>query len=259
MELNIKRPIAFFDIESTGINVAKDRIIEISILKVKPEGEEEVKTWRVNPTIKINPDAMKVHGITDEELEGEPTFAEIAKELDNFLKGCDLAGYNSNKFDVPILVEEFLRADIDFDIKKRKLIDVQVVFFKMEQRTLSAAYEFYCNKKLEQAHTAAADTKATYEILKSQLDTYDNLKNDVDALAKFTSQTNNADFAGRIIFNSKGEEVFNFGKHKGTLVSEVLKKEPHYYNWMMKGDFPLYTKKVLTAIKLRETFSNVSN
>ncbi len=259
MELNLTKPVAFFDLETTGINVTTDRIVEISIVKVLPGGKEEIKTLRVNPEMKISKEASRIHGIKNADLEDSPTFADVAKELDDFLKGCDLAGYNSNRFDIPVLVEEFLRVGIDFDVRKRRFIDVQVVFFKKEQRTLSAAYEFYCQKSLENAHSAEADTKATYEILKSQLDTYPDLENDIDSLAKFSSQNNNVDFAGRFVYNSKGVEVFNFGKHRGTPVSEVLQKESGYYSWMMNGDFPLYTKKILTAIKLRTAFGNVKN
>ncbi len=251
MELNLKNPIAFFDLETTGINIARDRIVEISVLKIDPGGKEDRLTLLVNPTIPIDPKAIAIHGITDEEVEHEPTFAEIGKNLVFFLEGCDLAGYNINKFDIPLLAEEFQRANIDFDFKKRKCIDVQTIFHKMEQRTLSAAYKFYCNKDLKDAHRAEADAHATYEILKAQLDKYSILENDVEALAKFSAQTRNVDFAGRFVYNEDGVEIFNFGKHKGIPVEQVLKDEPSYYNWIMNGDFPLYTKKVLTEIKLR--------
>ncbi len=258
-KLNLTKPIVFFDLETTGINVSKDRIVEICVLKVEPNGNESIKTWRVNPTIPIPEKASRVHGIYDKDVKDEPTFAELGKEIAKFIGSSDLAGYNSNKFDIPLLVEEFLRADIDFDIKKRKLVDVQVVFFKKEPRTLSAAYKFYCNKDLENAHTAEADVLATYEVLKSQIDKYDDIKNDINQISKFSSQFKSADFAGMIIFNGKNQEVFNFGKHKGKLVSEVFQKEPGYYSWIMNADFPLYTKKVLTAIKLRSNFGNVIN
>jgi len=257
MELKLKRPIVFFDLETTGIDVTKDRIVEISILKINPDQSEESRTHKINPTIPIKKEASRVHGIKDDDIKDCPTFADIAQSVLDFIKGCDIAGYNSNKFDIPMLMEEFLRADIDYDIKKVKQIDVQVIFFKKEQRTLSAAYEFYCSKALENAHSAEADVRATYEIMKSQLERYPDLANDVDELSKFSAQTTTADFAGRILLNSKGQEVFNFGKYKGELVADVLKKEPSYYNWMMNGDFPLYTKKLLTAIKLRESFGNV--
>lgn len=256
MELKLKKPIVFFDLETTGINVASDRIVEISILKIEPNGNKETKTMRINPTIPISKEAYRVHGISQEDLKDCPTFADVAQQIAEFIKGCDLAGYNSTKFDIPLLAEEFLRVDVDIDLKKNKFVDVQVIFFKKEQRTLGAAYQFYCDKTLENAHSAEADTLATYEILKSQLDRYEDIKNDIDSLASFTTQSNNVDFAGRFVYKD-GVEVFNFGKHKGKPVSEVLENEPGYYAWMMKGDFPLYTKKVLTAIKLRTAFDNV--
>ncbi len=251
MELNLRNPIAFFDLETTGINVASDRIVEISVLRVDPPGSEELLTQRINPTIPISEEAFAIHGISNDDLSDKPTFAEFAGKLANFLKGCDFGGYNCNKFDIPLLAEEFLRVDMDFDFKKHKVIDVQVIFHKMEQRTLSAAYMFYCNKKLENAHSAEADIIATYEVLKAQLDFYSNLKNEVDYLSKFSSHKKTVDFIGRIVYNKNGEEVFNFGKHKGEKVEDVFNKEPSYYNWIMNGDFPLFTKKVLTEIKLR--------
>lgn len=250
MELNVKNPLVFFDLETTGIDMAKDRIVEICILKVMPGGKTETKTKRVNPTIPIPAQASAIHGIKDEDVKDCPTFKEIAKSLAQYVEGCDFAGYNSNKFDLPLLAEEFLRAEVDFDLKKRKFIDVQTIFHKMEQRTLSAAYKFYCDKDLENAHSAEADTVATYEVLMSQLDMYSNLQNDVDFLSEFSSKTRNVDFAGRIVLNDKDVEVFNFGKHRGRPVTEILAAEPGYYAWMMNGDFPLYTKKVLTRIKL---------
>lgn len=250
MELNVKNPLVFFDLETTGIDLSKDRIVEICILKVMPGGKTEVKTRRVNPTIPIPASSTAIHGIKDEDVKDCPTFKEVAKSLVQYVEGCDFAGYNSNKFDLPLLAEEFIRADVDFDLKRRKFIDVQTIFHKMEQRTLSAAYKFYCDKDLENAHSAEADTIATYEVLKSQLDRYDILKNDVDYLSEFSSKTRNVDFAGRIVFDDKDVEVFNFGKHKGRPVVDVLSSEPGYYAWMMNGDFPLYTKKVLTRIKL---------
>lgn len=250
MELNLKNPIVFFDIESTGLNVATDRIVEISIVKINPDGSEEIKTRRINPTIPISPEAQKVHGISDEDVKNEPTFAQIAKSLAKWMEGCDIAGYNSMKFDIPLLSEEFLRADVDFDFRKRKLVDVQNIFHKMEQRTLTAAYKFYCQKDLENAHSAEADTLATYEILKAQLDKYPDLQNDVKFLAEFSTKSKFVDYAGRIVYNEKDVPVFNFGKHKGRAVTDVLKAEPSYYNWMMNGDFTRDTKKVLTEIKL---------
>ena len=250
MELNLKNPIVFFDIESTGLNVATDRIVEISIVKINPDGSEEIKTRRINPTIPISPEAQKVHGISDEDVKNEPTFAQIAKSLAKWMEGCDIAGYNSMKFDIPLLSEEFLRADVDFDFRKRKLVDVQNIFHKMEQRTLTAAYKFYCQKDLENAHSAEADTLATYEILKAQLDKYPDLQNNVKFLAEFSTKSKFVDYAGRIVYNEKDVPVFNFGKHKGRAVTDVLKAEPSYYSWMMNGDFTRDTKKVLTEIKL---------
>lgn len=247
-------PIVFFDLETTGINIVKDRVVEISVLKVIPNGHEEQKTIRVNPGMHIPEEASKVHGIYDEDVKDCPTFKGIAKELARYIEGCDLGGFNSNRFDIPLLAEEFLRAEVDFDMSKRKFVDVQTIFHKMEQRTLSAAYRFYCDKNLEDAHTAAADTIATYEVLKAQLDRYgDQLENNVDFLSKFSSQNRNVDFAGFIVLNDKGEEVFNFGKNKGMSVAKVLREQLGYYDWMLKSEFPLYTKKVLTQIKLRES------
>ncbi len=251
MRLNLKNPLVFFDLETTGIDISKDRIVEISYVKVFPNGKEESKTLRINPGMPIPPESTAIHGITDDDVKNCPTFKAIAKSLAAEIEGCDLAGYNSNRFDIPLLAEEFLRADVNIDLSRRKFVDVQTIFHKMEQRTLSAAYKFYCNKTLENAHTAAADTMATYEVLQAQLDRYPELKNDVAFLSDFSSYNNNVDFAGRMIYNDKKEEVFNFGKFKGQLVEEVLKKEPGYYAWMMNGDFPLNTKQKLTEIKLR--------
>ena len=251
MELKLKNPLIFFDLETTGINIAVDRIVEISWLKIFPSGEERSHTQLVNPTIPIDPRVTAIHGISDEDVKDKPTFAEIAQSLANEFEGCDFAGYNSNKFDIPLLAEEFLRVNVDFDIGKRKFIDVQVIFHKMEQRTLGAAYKFYCQKELINAHSAEADTRATYEILMAQLDHYENLENDVDYLSGFSSQYKTVDLAGRIIYNDDDIEVFNFGKYKGEPVEEVLKKDPGYFGWILNGDFPQYTKKVLTNIKLR--------
>jgi DNA polymerase-3 subunit epsilon len=251
MELKLKNPLIFFDLETTGVNIATDRIVEISWLKIYPGGEEKSRTQLVNPTIPINPQATEIHGLTDEDVRDAPPFKEIARTLANEFEGCDFAGYNSNKFDIPLLAEEFLRADVDFDMMKRKFIDIQVIFHKMEQRNLAAALKFYCNRTLEDAHSAEADTRATYDVLKAQLDRYANLENDVDFLSGFSSQTKNVDFAGRIIYDEKDVEVFNFGKYKGRPVEEVLAVDPGYFSWIMNGDFPLYTKKVLTNIKLR--------
>lgn len=255
MQLNLKNPLVFFDLETTGINIVRDRIVEISYVKVYPNGKEESKTRRINPEMHIPEESTAIHGITDEDVKDCPTFKAIAKSLAAQIEGCDLAGYNSNRFDIPLLAEEFLRADVDIDLNKRKFVDVQTIFHKMEQRTLSAAYKFYCNKNLENAHTAAADTMATYEILQAQLDRYPELKNDINFLSEYSCFTNNVDFAGRIVYNDKKQEIFNFGKYKGKLVSEVFRTDPSYYSWMMQGDFPLNTKKVLTTIKLRD-FNN---
>ena len=260
MQLALKNPLLFFDIESTGLNVASDRIVEISIVKVSPgpPGEPnkvEVKTRRINPTIPITPGAQAVHGISDEDVKDCPTFRQVAKSLARLMEGCDIAGYNSLKFDIPMLAEEFLRAGIDFDFRKRKLVDVQNIFHKKEQRTLKAAYKFYCGQNLESAHSAEADTMATYEVLEAQLDRYgadeeDPLQNDVGYLAKYSCQSRFVDYAGRIVLNDEDVPVFNFGKHKGRPVTDVLRKEPSYYSWMMDGDFTLDTKQQLTKIKL---------
>lgn len=260
MQLALKNPLLFFDIESTGLNVASDRIVEISIVKVSPGGpgqpnDVEVKTRRINPTIPITPGAQAVHGISDEDVKDCPTFKQVAKSLAQLMEGCDIAGYNSLKFDIPMLAEEFLRAGVDFDFRKRKLVDVQNIFHKKEQRTLKAAYKFYCGQNLDNAHSAEADTMATYEVLEAQLDRYahdeeDPLQNDVAYLAKYSCQNRFVDYAGRIVLNDDDEPVFNFGKHRGRRVVDVLAKEPSYYSWMMDGDFTLDTKQQLTRIKL---------
>lgn len=255
MKIQLTRPIAFFDLETTGLNIVSDRIVEISILKVMPNGDETSITRRVNPEMPIPEVSTAIHHITDADVANQPTFKEIAKEITQLLDDCDIAGYNSNKFDVPVLAEEFSRADIVFDWSKRKFVDVQVLYLKKEPRTLSAAYKFYCEKDLEGAHGADADTKATYEVLQAQLDRYSDVENNVDFLSEYTHHTNNADFAGRIIFNDKKEEIFNFGKYKGQVVAEVFTKDPSYYSWMMNGEFLSNTKQVITAIKLR-TFGN---
>lgn len=252
MQLNLRNPIVFFDLETTGVNIATDHIVEISYLKVYPNGKEECKTLRINPGMPIPAEATAVHGISDADVANCPTFKEVAKNIAKDIEGCDLAGFNSNRFDIPLLVEELLRAGVDIDLSKRKMIDVQTIFHKMEQRTLSAAYKFYCDKDLDNAHTAEADTRATYEVLKSQLDRYPDLQNDMAALAEFSTHTKNVDFAGRIVYNEDGVEVFNFGKYKGRPVSEVFKTDIGYYGWMMQGDFTLNTKNVITNIKLRE-------
>jgi len=252
MELKLNRPLCFFDLETTGIDVSKDRIVEISIFKVFPNGTTESKTWLVNPTIPIPAQASAVHGITNEKVANEPTFNELASQVHNMIKDSDLGGFNSDRFDIPLLAEELLRAGVDFDMKNRVSIDVQTIFHKKEERTLSAAYKFYCNASLENAHSAEADTIATYEVLKAQLDRYDDLENDAKWLSEFTTRKKSVDFAGFIALNNEGKEIFTFGKNKGQLVEEVLEIEPGYYGWIQGADFPLYTKKVLTGIKLRK-------
>ena len=251
MQLKLKNPLVFFDLETTGINITKDRIVEISYLKVTPDGKEECKTRRVNPQMPIPEQATAIHGITDDDVKDCPAFKELAKSLAAQIEGCDLAGFNSNRFDIPLLAEEFLRAGVDIDLTKRKFVDVQTIFHKMEQRNLIAAYKFYCGKELTDAHSAESDTRATYEVLMSQLDKYPELQNDVDALSEFSSFNNNVDFAGRMIYNENGEEVINFGKYKGQLVKDVLKKDLGYYGWIMQGDFSLNTKQKLTEIRLK--------
>jgi DNA polymerase-3 subunit epsilon len=255
MQLNLTKPICFFDLETTGVNITSDRIVEISILKVHPNGKEENKTWLVNPGVPIPKEVTEIHGISDADVVNEPLFKEIAKDIYNMIKDSDLGGFNSNRFDIPLLAEEMLRADVDFDMKNRLAIDVQTIFHKMEQRTLSAAYKFYCNESLENAHSAEADTKATYEVLKAQISKYEEVENDTKFLAEFSSRKKFADFAGFLVYNKEGEECFSFGKHKGKLVTEILESEPGYFGWILNSDFPLYTKKVLTAIKLR-SFNN---
>lgn len=252
MELNLKRPIVFFDLETTGVDVVKDRIVEICLLKIHPSGEEETHTWLVNPERNIPEEVIKVHGITNEAVADKPIFKDLAKRVYDLVKDSDLAGYNSNKFDIPVLAEEFLRAGIDFDMGKRVAVDVQNIFHRMEQRTLVAAYKFYCKQELVDAHSAEADVRATYEVLKAQLDRYpEDLENDINALSAFSNRQNVADFAGFIAYNDDGIEFFTFGKYKGKFVEDVLNSDPGYFGWMQNADFPLYTKKVLTAIKLR--------
>ena len=252
MELKLTRPLCFFDLETTGINISKDRIVEISILKVLPNGNKESKTWLVNPEMPIPAETTAVHGVTNEKIANEPTFKTLAPEISKMIAGCDLGGYNSNKFDIPLLAEEMLRVGLDFDMSNNVAVDVQNIFHKMEQRTLVAAYKFYCDKDLTNAHSAEFDTLATYEVLKSQLDKYPELENDTKFLAEFSTRRKTADFAGFIVFNDEGKEIFTFGKHKGKLVDEVLEKEPGYFGWIQNADFPLYTKKILTAIRLRK-------
>lgn len=256
MKLNLNRPIVFFDLETTGTDVAKDHIVELCYIKIYPCGNEKSESMRIRPvdilgnTIPIPKEASAVHGIYDEDVKDCPTFKEIAPNLQEVLRDCDLGGYNSNHFDIPLLVEEFLRAGINIDFSNSKFVDVCVIFKKMEQRTLSAAYKFYCKKDLVDAHSALADTQATVDVLEAQLDFYPELQNDIQFLSNFSTSGNNVDFAGRIVKNEKNQPVFNFGKYKGQPVKEVLTKDPGYYTWMLQGDFPLQTKQVLKKIQL---------
>jgi len=252
MKLNLKNPIVFFDLETTGTNINTDRIVEICYLKVYPNGNEESKTMRINPEMHIPEESSKVHGIYDQDVVDCPTFKEVAKTIAKDIEGSDLAGFNSNRFDIPVLAEEFLRVGVDIDMSKRKFVDVQVIFHKMEQRTLSAAYKFYCGRNLEDAHSAEADTRATYEVLMSQLDRYPELENDIKFLSEFSCFTRNVDFAGRMVYDDNGVEIFNFGRYKGMSVVEVLQKDPGYYGWILGNDFTLHTKAMLTKIRLRE-------
>lgn len=255
MKLSLTRPIVFFDVEATGLNVSTDRIVELCLLKVYPDGSEETLTQRFNPGIHISEEASAVNGIKDEDVAQSPRFKEKAKDIAEKFKGCDIGGFNSNYFDIPMLVEEFIRAGVDFNISDCQFVDVQNIYHKMEKRNLSAAYKFYCNKDLEAAHTALADTKATYEVLQAQLDKYDGqLENNVSFLSVFSRRNNNVDLAGRVVYNEEGVEIINFGKHKGHPVAEVLRKEPGYFNWIMQGDFTQNTKQVFMKIRLREKF-----
>lgn len=251
MKLNLSKPICFFDLETTGVNISKDRIVEISILKVFPSGKEEVHTWLVNPEINIPDEVVAIHGISNEKVKDAPTFKELAKEIHLLIKGSDLGGFNSNRFDIPLLAEEMIRADIDFSLNGNKCVDVQNIFHKKEQRNLSAAYEFYCDKELIGAHSAESDIKATYEILKAQVEKYDDLENNISFLSNFSTRSKFADLAGFIVFNEKNQECFSFGKHKGKLVLDILKTDSGYFNWLLNADFPLYTKNTLKSIKLK--------
>lgn len=249
MELKLTRPIVFFDLETTGIDIARDRIVEISLLKINPNGTKEGKTWLVNPEITIPEGAIAIHGITNEKVANEPTFKEIVDEVTKIIAGCDFAGFNSNRFDIPILAEEMLRAEVDFSMDDKLAIDVQTIFHKMEKRTLAAAYQFYCGKSLENAHSAEADTLATYEVLLGQIEKYEELENDVKFLSDFSSHRERADFAGFIMYDDEGAEIFTFGKYKGKKVEDILEKDKGYYGWILNADFPLYTKQVLKNIK----------
>ena len=251
MNLKLKRPIVFFDLETTGVDTSEDRIVEISMVKIGVDGSKVVKTRRINPEMHIPEAATAVHGITDEDVKDEPTFRQIARSLAQFIEGCDFGGFNSNRFDLPLLVEEFLRVGVDVDFKNRKFIDVQNIFHKKEQRTLVAAYRFYCDKELADAHSAEADTLATYEVLEAQIERYPDIGDTVASLAEFSTHGQSADFAGLVGYNDKGEEIFTFGKYKGQRVEDIFRTEPSYYSWMMNGRFPQYTKKVITEIRLR--------
>lgn len=252
MDLKLSKPLCFFDLETTGVKVATDRIVEISILKVFPNGNKESLTLRVNPEMPIPAETTAIHGISDEMVVNEPTFKELATRIYGMIKDSDLAGFNSNRFDIPLLAEELLRAEIDFDLKKALAVDVQTIFHKKEKRTLEAAYMFYCDKTLVDAHSAEADTIATYEVLKAQLGRYDDLENDVNFLSQFSKHKDFADFAGYISYNKKREEVFSFGKHRGKRVIDILQNEPGYFGWLLNADFPRYTKRVLTRIRLQQ-------
>ena len=257
MKLKLKKPIIFFDLETTGVNIVKDRIVEISILKIFPNGNKESKTWLVNPTIPIPQETIDIHGITNEKVEKEPKFKEIYEDVLALIKDCDLAGYNSNKFDIPLLAEEFLRCEYDFSINNINTIDVQNIFHKLEQRTLSAAYKFYCKKDLENAHSAEADTIATYEILLAQIKKYDELDNDIKFLSQFSQRGNKrVDIAGFIKLNNKNEEIITFGKYKGKTIKEIYDENPGYFSWINQADFPLYTKKVLKDLVIKIKLQN---
>ena len=264
MLLKLKNPVVFLDLETTGVNIVTDRVVEVAMLKILPDGREEELQMRINPEIPIPEEASRIHGIYDEDVKNAPTFKEVAKNLAKFLEGCDLGGFNSNRFDIPLLAEEFLRADVDIDLKKHKFIDVQAIFHKMEKRTLAAAYRFYCEKDLVDAHSAMADVRATYDVLKAQLDKYQDavyedkdgkksvpIVNEVEKLSEFSSYDRNVDFVGRIVYDENGVEVFNFGKNKGVPVEKVLEEQPGYFGWMLSSEFPLYTKKILTQLKLK--------
>tara|TARA_B110000438_G_scaffold256306_1_gene263695 strand:- start:422 stop:1207 length:786 start_codon:yes stop_codon:yes gene_type:complete len=261
MKLKLEKPIVFFDLETTGLQVAKDRIVEISILKVFPNGNKENKTWLVNPTIPIPSETTAIHGISDEKVANEPTFKQLAPEIAELIHNCDLAGYNSNKFDIPLLVEEFLRVEVDFHMSSRKAVDVQNIFHKMEQRTLVAAYKFYCDKDLTNAHSAEADATATYEVLLAQLDKYDELENDINFLANFSQRGGKfADMAGFVRYNEDGEEILSFGKYRGVTLKQIWNENPGYFSWINQADFPLYTKNVMrnfaNEMKLQNKFNS---
>lgn len=254
MNLKLHKPLCIFDLETTGLNISKDRIVEICILKVNPDGSRESKTWLVNPQMPIPKEATEVHGISDEKVKDSPTFKELAPAISEMISGCDLGGFNSNRFDVPLLMEELLRCNMDVDLSKMKLVDAQTIFHKMEPRNLAAAYKFYCEKTLENAHSAEADTLATFEILDAQVAKYEDLSNEIADLSEFSTFNKSADLAGFIAYDQDNQEIFTFGKYKGQRVKEVFQRDIGYYGWIQNADFPLYTKKVLTAIQLRAKF-----
>lgn len=251
MKLNLKKPIIFFDLETTGLNLTHDRIVELSLIKVMPSGEEIRRTRRFNPEMPIPAESTAVHHITDEDVKDEPTFRQLAKSLAQIFIGSDIAGFNSNRFDIPMLDQEFQRANVDIDLSKARFVDVQTIFHKKEPRNLVAAYKFYCGKDLEDAHSANGDTEATYQVLMAQLDRYEDLPNDIEKLSDFSSQNRNVDYMGRLIYDENKREVVNFGKYKGRLAEEVLRTDPSYYDWIMKGDFTKNTKDAFTKIRLR--------
>ncbi|MDE6134634.1 MAG: 3'-5' exonuclease [Muribaculaceae bacterium] len=252
MQLKLTRPIVFFDLETTGTNISKDRIVEISIIKLMPDGRVFEKTRRINPEMPIPAEATAIHHITDEDVANEPTFRQIASSLSQLISGCDIAGFNSNRFDIPVLDAEFERAGLDFDLSKARFIDVQTIYHKKEPRTLVAAYKYYCGKELDGAHSALADTRATMEVLMAQLDKYDDLPSEVSALSEYASANRNVDIVGRLIYDDNGREIINFGKYKGQVAQDVLARDPGYYSWIMQGDFPRSTKAAFTRIKLRK-------
>ena len=252
MSLQLTRPIAFIDLETTGVNLSSDRIIEVAIIKILPDGSRAVKRKLINPGMPIPPASTEIHGITNEMVKDAPTFKQAGNELKQFIENCDMGGYNSNRFDIPMLMEEFLRAGMDVDLCTRRMVDVQHIFYTMEPRTLTAAYKFYCQKEIENAHSAEADIVATFEVLEAQLERYPDLQNDVDYLHEFSCNNSNVDLAGRVVFNENKQEVFNFGKHKGKSVREVFKKDASYYDWIMQGDFATNTKNVITQLRLKD-------
>tara|TARA_B100000902_G_scaffold242061_1_gene229213 strand:- start:8228 stop:9013 length:786 start_codon:yes stop_codon:yes gene_type:complete len=257
MQLELKRPIVFFDLETTGLQISNDRIVEICVLKIFPDGKKELKEWLINPTIPISIESVKIHGITDDNVKNKPTFKEISKELYDLIDNCDFGGYNLNRFDIPILAEEFIRADIDFNMNKRKSIDVQNIFHKLEQRTLVAAYKFYCNKNLENAHSAKADTKATYEILLAQVNKYNELNNDINFLSEYSQKDEKfVDLAGFIRYNEENKEILSFGKYRNSTLEEIWQKNPGYFSWFNNAEFPEFTKKIVRDFVIKMKLIN---